>query len=56
MYGKKKSAQGSQRGNKSRPGSAIVDSSQLILEEETVNTPTLDENAGISQQVYLHLN
>lgn len=55
MYAKKKVTQGSQRSYKGRPGSA-VDTGQLILEEETVNTPALEDSAGLSQQVYLHLN
>ncbi|XP_070273959.1 androglobin isoform X2 [Myotis yumanensis] len=55
IYAKKKFAQGSQRSNKGRPGSALADSGQIILEEETGNMPALDENVVISQQTYKYI-
>lgn len=56
MFAKKKLAPGSQRINKTRPGSSTADTSQLILEDDAVTVPTQDDNPGMSQQVYLHLN
>ncbi|KAF6112550.1 androglobin [Phyllostomus discolor] len=53
-FTKKKSVQGSQKSNKGRPGSALVDSGQLILEEET--TPaTIEENTSTPLQVYKYI-
>lgn len=56
MNAKKKSTQGGPKSYKGRPGSAMVDSGQLTLEEDSGNMPTLEENASVPQQVYLHLN
>ncbi|KAM5327021.1 androglobin isoform 2-T2 [Glossophaga mutica] len=53
-YAKKKSVQGSQKSNKGRPGSALVDSGQLILEEETAAAP-VEENTSTPQQVYKYI-
>ncbi|KAI4539189.1 hypothetical protein MG293_010581 [Ovis ammon polii] len=52
LYIKKKSA-----GQKSykRPGSAIVDTGQPIMDEETSYIPTIDENASTPQQVYKYI-
>ncbi|XP_027459163.2 androglobin isoform X1 [Zalophus californianus] len=51
LYIKKKSAQGSQKSYKGRPASAIVDTGQPIMEEETASMPTIEENASTPQQV-----
>ncbi|XP_045661250.1 androglobin [Ursus americanus] len=51
LYIKKKSTQGSQKSYKGRPASAIIDTGQPILEEETVSMPTIEENASTPQQV-----
>nr|KAF6461315.1 androglobin [Molossus molossus] len=51
FYVKKKSAPGSQKSYKGRPGSAVVDTGQLILEDETISIPTIEENASVLQQV-----
>lgn len=55
LYIKKKSALGSQKSYRGRPASAMVDSGQPILDEETTSVPTIEENASMPQQVYLHL-
>ncbi|XP_066229144.1 androglobin isoform X1 [Saccopteryx leptura] len=55
LYTKKKSTQGIQKSYKNRPGSAIVDTSQLILEEEIASVPTIEENAGTPQQAYKYI-
>lgn len=49
LYIKKKSA-GGQKSYK-RPGSAIVDTGQPIMDEDTSYIPTIDENASTPQQV-----
>uniref|UniRef100_A0A8D1HUS9 Calpain catalytic domain-containing protein n=1 Tax=Sus scrofa TaxID=9823 RepID=A0A8D1HUS9_PIG len=54
FYLKKKSAQGSQKSYK-RPGSAVADSGQPILDEETVSVPSTEENASTPQQVYKYI-
>ncbi|KAF5926438.1 hypothetical protein HPG69_013743, partial [Diceros bicornis minor] len=55
LYNKKKSAQGSQKSYKGKLASAIVDTGQPILEEETISVPTIDENASTPQQVYKYI-
>lgn len=55
MYNKKKSTQITPRSFKGRPGSAIIDIGQPIVEEEAINVTTLEENASTPQQVNLHL-
>ncbi|XP_057595459.1 androglobin [Hippopotamus amphibius kiboko] len=54
FYIKKKSAVGGQKSYK-RPGSAIVDTGQPILDEETISVPTIEENASTPQQVYKYI-
>ena len=34
-----------------RPGSAIVDTGQPILDEDTISVPAIEENASTPQQV-----
>ncbi|XP_077632195.1 androglobin [Crocuta crocuta] len=51
LYIKKKSALGSQKSYRGRPASAMVDSGQPILDEETTSVPTIEENASMPQQV-----
>ncbi|MXQ82503.1 hypothetical protein E5288_WYG009797 [Bos mutus] len=53
LYIKKKSA-GGQKSYK-RPGSAIVDTGQPIMDEDTSYIPTIDENASTPQQVYKYI-
>lgn len=52
---KKKSTLGSQKSFKMRPESAIIDTGQPILENETTSVPIIEENTVTPQQVYLHL-
>uniref|UniRef100_A0A8C6AYU1 Androglobin n=1 Tax=Monodon monoceros TaxID=40151 RepID=A0A8C6AYU1_MONMO len=54
FYVKKKSAPGGHKSYK-RPGSAIVDTGQPILDEETISVPTTEENASTPQQVYKYI-
>lgn len=53
LYVKKKSTQGSQKSFRGRPGSAVVDTGQPILEEETMGVPTVEENTSTPQQVLM---
>ncbi|XP_046524987.1 androglobin isoform X1 [Equus quagga] len=55
LLAKKKSAPGSQKSYKGKPGSAVVDSGQPILDEESVSLPTVEENASTPQQVYKYI-
>lgn len=54
FYVKKKSVPGGHKSYK-RPGSAIVDTGQPILDEETISVPTTEENASTPQQVYKYI-
>ncbi|KAB0389253.1 hypothetical protein E2I00_005876 [Balaenoptera physalus] len=54
FYVKKKSATGGQKSYK-RPGSAIVDTGQPILDEDTISVPAIEENASTPQQVYKYI-
>ncbi|MBZ3870494.1 Androglobin [Sciurus carolinensis] len=54
-YSKKRSAQGSQRSFKSRPGSTIVDTGQPLVEEEVVSMPSIEENSSTPQQGYKYI-
>nr|KAF6503682.1 androglobin [Rousettus aegyptiacus] len=55
LYNKKKSTQITPRSFKGRPGSAIIDIGQPIVEEEAINVTTLEENASTPQQVYKYI-
>ncbi|KAF7468971.1 Hypothetical predicted protein [Marmota monax] len=55
VYSKKKSAQGSQKSYKSRPGSAIVDTGQPLVEEEVVTMSSVEENSSTPQQNYKYI-
>ncbi|KAG8508913.1 Androglobin, partial [Galemys pyrenaicus] len=48
---KKKSASGSQKSYKGRPGSAIADISLPIMDEESINVPATEETVSTPQQV-----
>ncbi|XP_042529845.1 androglobin [Dipodomys spectabilis] len=52
---KKKSAQGSQKPFKGRPGSAIVEPGLSLLEEEVVSVPAVEENSSTPQQGYKYI-
>ncbi|XP_007941410.1 androglobin [Orycteropus afer afer] len=52
---KKKSAVGSQKSNKSRPGSAVLDISQTIMDDEIINMPTIEESPSTPQQIYKYI-
>ncbi|XP_048655496.1 androglobin isoform X3 [Marmota marmota marmota] len=55
VYSKKKFAQGSQKSCKSRPGSAIVDTGQPLVEEEVVTMSSVEENSSTPQQNYKYI-
>ncbi|XP_058163600.1 androglobin isoform X10 [Dasypus novemcinctus] len=55
IYVKKKSAPGSQKSYRGRPGSAVVDPGQPILEEETTSAANIEENVSTPQQVYKYI-
>ncbi|XP_048210208.1 androglobin [Perognathus longimembris pacificus] len=52
---KKKSAQGSQKSFKGRPGSAMVEPGLSLLEEEVISVPTVEENSSTPQQGYKYI-
>ncbi|XP_062043267.1 androglobin [Lepus europaeus] len=52
---KKKSTQGSQKFNKGKLGSTIVDTGLPLLEEEVINLPTREENCSTPQQSYKYI-
>ncbi|KAM4866335.1 androglobin [Thomomys bottae] len=52
---KKKSAQGSQKSFKGRPGSSIVEPGLSVLEEEVISVPTIEENSSTPQQGYKYI-
>nr|XP_058939417.1 androglobin isoform X4 [Kogia breviceps] len=54
IYVKKKPSPGGQKSYK-RPGSAIVDTGQPVLDEETISVPAIEENASTPQQVYKYI-
>ncbi|XP_049759093.1 androglobin isoform X3 [Elephas maximus indicus] len=54
-YMKKKSAIGSQKAYKSRPGSAIIDMGQTVMDDEIISVPTVEENPSTPQQAYKYI-
>ncbi|XP_023406369.2 androglobin [Loxodonta africana] len=54
-YMKKKSAIGSQKAYKSRPGSAIIDMGQTVMDDEIISVPTIEENPSTPQQAYKYI-
>ncbi|XP_045400491.1 androglobin isoform X2 [Lemur catta] len=55
VYVKKKSALGSQKSYKGKPGNIIQDTGLPLLEEETTSTPTTEEIASVPQQNYKYI-
>ncbi|KAL2792799.1 androglobin, partial [Daubentonia madagascariensis] len=55
VYVKKKSAQGSQKSYKGKPGGIIQDVGLPLLEEETTSAPTTEEISSTPQQSYKYI-